>query len=121
MLIPNHNVFSYIVHSVYPGIYLFIFWTECFPKVEAMIVWYYQIYPKVVWKVVYGLMNTITKTKTKNNITKSMSLLFYRAVYHSKNHLIPLEIISNISKRRTQQQYASQILQIQPLLKTIEK
>ena len=24
MLIPNHNVFSYIVHSVYPGIYVFL-------------------------------------------------------------------------------------------------
>ena len=57
-----------------------------------------------------------------------MSLLFYRAVYHSENHLIPhsviaaiLDIILNISKRRKQQQYASQILQTQQLLKTIEK
>ena len=57
-----------------------------------------------------------------------MSLLFYRAVYHSENHMIPhsviaaiLDIILNISKRRKQQQYAIQILQIQPLLKTIEK
>ena len=32
MLIPNHKVFSYIAPSVYPGIYLFIFWTDCFPK-----------------------------------------------------------------------------------------
>ena len=70
----------------------------------------------------------ITKTKTKNNITKSMSLLFYRAVYHSKNHMIPhsviadiLDIILNISKRRKQPQYASHILQIQPLLKTYQK
>ena len=57
-----------------------------------------------------------------------MSLLFYCAVYHSKTHVIPyfviadiLDIILNISKRRKQQQYASQILQIQPLLKTIGK
>ena len=28
MLIPNHSVFSYIIPSVYPGIYLFIFWTS---------------------------------------------------------------------------------------------
>ena len=77
--------------------------------------------------MVYGLMNTITKTKTKNNITKSKSLLFYRAVYHSKNNVIPnsviaaiLDIILNISKRRKQQQYASQILQIQLLLKLSE-
>ena len=34
----------------------------------------YKIKPKVVLKVVYGLMNMITKTKTKNNVTKSMSL-----------------------------------------------
>ena len=27
MLIPNNNVFSYIVRSVYPGKNLFIFWT----------------------------------------------------------------------------------------------
>ena len=73
-------------------------------------------------------MNTIIKTKPKNNITKSMRLLFYRAVYHSKNHEIPhsviadiFDIILNISKRRNKQQYASQILQIQPLLKTIGK
>ena len=57
-----------------------------------------------------------------------MSLLFYHAVYHSKNHVIPhsviadiLDIILNISKRQKQQQYAIQILQIQPLLKTIRK
>ena len=38
MFMPNHNVFSYIVRSVYPGIYLFIFfWTECLPKVGTMI------------------------------------------------------------------------------------
>ena len=68
-------------------------------------------------------MNAITKTKTKNNIAKSMSLLFFRALYQSKNHVIPhtviaviLDIILNISKHRKQQQ-----LQIQPLLKTIKK
>ena len=81
--------------------------------------------------MVYGWMNTITnlKIKTKNNITKNTSLLFYRAVYHSENHVIPhsgimadiLDIILNISKRRKQQQYASQILQIQPLLKNYQK
>ena len=54
-----------------------------------------------------------------------MSLLFYHAVYHCKNHVIPhsviaaiLDIILNISKCGKQQQYASQILRIQPLLKT---
>ena len=76
-----------------------------------------------VWIDEYNYQN-----KDKNNITKSMSLLFYRAVYHSKSHMIPhsviaaiLDIILNISKLRKQQQYASQILQIQPLLKTIGK
>ena len=32
-----------------------------------------------------------------------------------------LDVILNISKRNKQQQYASKILQIQPLLKTIGK
>ena len=57
-----------------------------------------------------------------------MSLLFFREVYHSKNRVIPhpviaafLDVILNISKSRKQQQYASQILQIQTLLKTIRK
>ena len=57
-----------------------------------------------VWIDEYNYQN-----KDKNNITKSMSLLFYRAVYHSKNQVIPhsvaaiLYIILNISKRRKQQ------------------
>ena len=49
-------------------------------------------------------MNTITKTKTKNNIAKSMSLLFFCVLYQSKNHVIPhtvivviLDVILNIS------------------------
>ena len=46
--------------------------------------------------MVYGLIITIIKTKTKNNITKSMSLLFYRAVYHSKNNVIPHSVIAAI-------------------------
>ena len=52
-----------------------------------------------------------------------MSLLFFRALYQSKNHVSPhtvivviLDVILNISKHRKQQQ-----LQIQPLLKTIRK
>ena len=59
-----------------------------------------------VWIDEYNYQN-----KNKNKITKSMSLLFYHAVYHSKNHVIPhsviaaiLDIILNISKRRKQQQ-----------------
>ena len=65
----------------------------------------------------------LPKQIQKNNITKNMCLLFFRAVYHSKKSVIPhsviaaiLEVILNISKRRKQQQYASQ-----SLLKTIGK
>ena len=76
-----------------------------------------------VWIDEYNYQN-----KDKNSITKSMSLFFFRAMYYSKNHVIPksviaaiLDVILSISKRRKQQQYASQILQIQPLLKIIRK
>ena len=104
MLLPNHNVFSYIVRSVYSGIYLFIFWTVCFPKVGTMILSDLAIggLQSGIWIDEYDYQN-----KDKNNITKSFSLLFFRAVYHSKNHVIPhpviaaiLDVILNISKRR---------------------
>ena len=52
-----------------------------------------------------------------------MNLLFFRALYQSKKHVIPhtvivviLDVILNISNYRKQQQ-----LQIQPLLKSIRK
>ena len=50
-----------------------------------MILWYYQIWPKVVWKVVHDYQNK------QNNITitKHKSPLFFRVVYHSQNHVIP--------------------------------
>ena len=75
-----------------------------------MILWYYQIRPKVVWKVdgacidgydsqIKYKMITITKNKNK-------SLLFFRAVYQRKKHVIPhlviaaiLDIILNILQR----------------------
>ena len=46
---------------------------------NTMILWYYQIRPKVVWNVVHGLMDTIIRTKTKKNITitKNKSPLFF--------------------------------------------
>ena len=76
-----------------------------------------------VWIDEYNYQN-----KDKNSITKSMSLVFFRAMYYSKKHVIPhsviaaiLDVFLSISKRRKQQQYASQILQIQPLLKIIRK
>ena len=63
-----------------------------------MILCYYQILSKVVWKMVHGLMDAITKTKTKHiTITKNESLLcFFHAVYHSKNHVIPHPVIAAI-------------------------
>ena len=77
-----------------------------------------------VWIDEYNYQN-----KDKISITKSMSLFFFfRAMYYSKKHVIPhsviaaiLDVILSISKRRKQQQYAGQILQIQPLLKIIRK
>ena len=56
---------------------------------------FYQIRQKVVWKMVPGLVDTITRTKTKTTIpnTKNKSLLFFRAVYHSKNHVILHHVI----------------------------
>ena len=77
----------------------------------------------MVCKVVYGLTNTIAKTKTKKTSLKVWVCYFFRELYQSKNNVIPhsiiaviLDIILNISKRRKQQQ-----LQMQPLLKTIGK
>ena len=74
-----------------------------------------------VWIDEYNYQN-----KDKNNITKNMSQFFFSAVYHSKNYVIPhsviaaiLDVILNILERIKQQQYAIQIIQIQPLLKTI--
>ena len=77
MLIPNHNVLSYTLRSVYPGIYLFIFWAECFPKVGTNDIMVLSDLAKGglesgVWTDEYNYQN-----KDKNNITKSMSLLFF--------------------------------------------
>ena len=44
---------------------------------------------------VHGLMDTRTKTKTIPN-TKNKSPLFFRTVYHSKNHVIPHHVITAI-------------------------
>ena len=72
-----------------------------------MILWYYQIWPKVVWKVVNGLMEVITKTSQKTLTLKKIKVrYFFRAVYHSKKHVTPhtviasiLEVILNILQR----------------------
>ena len=130
-LIPKHTVFSYIGRPFSIPWHLSLHLLDrVFSQSRNYDIMVLSYLAKGGLEVVYGLMNTITnlKTKTKNNITKNMSLSFYRAVYHSENHVIPnsviaaiFEIILIISKRRKQQQYASQILQIQQLLKTIEK
>ena len=75
-----HKVRSDIVRSVYPDIYRFIFLihVECVCQNRTfyennMILWYHQILPKVVSKVLHGLMDTITRTKTKHiTITKKI-------------------------------------------------
>ena len=74
-----------------------------------LILWYYQIRPKVVCKVqlVHGLMDTISRTKTKTEPLRKLRVCYiFRAVYQSKNHLIPhpviaaiLDVILNVLKR----------------------
>ena len=73
-----------------------------------MILWYYQIRPKVVWKVHGACMDGYDSQNKYKNITlkKNMSLLFFRAVYHRKEHVIPhpviaaiLDVILNILQR----------------------
>ena len=97
-----------------------------------MILWYYQIWPKVVWKVVHGLMDTVTRTKTKKTLpswkTRAHVCYFFRAVYHSKTMWFPTLLLLPSWKpsctfyiAEKQQEHASQILQTQPLLKTISK
>ena len=63
-----------------------------------MILWYYQIQPKVVWKV-HGVWidEYDSQNKDKNiTITKNKSLLFFHVVYHIKNHVIPHPVIAAI-------------------------
>ena len=89
-----------------------------FPKVRIfmriMILWYYQIRPKVVWEVhgawIDGYFlsiilaslrlsitpDTIPRTKTNHYHYKNKTLLFFRAVYHSKNIVIPYCFIAGI-------------------------
>ena len=55
-----------------------------------MMLWYYQIWPKDVWKVHGAWIDGYdSPNKNKNiTITKNKSLSFFRAVYNSKNHVI---------------------------------
>ena len=46
---------------------------------------------------VHGLMDTITRTKTKTlPLRKIRVCYFFRAVYHSKSHVIPHPVIAAI-------------------------
>ena len=54
-----------------------------------LILWYHQIWPIVVSKVLYGLMNTIT-------ITKREEAVIFCTVYHNKNNVIPHPVIAAI-------------------------
>ena len=63
-----------------------------------MILWYYKIWPNVVWKVEHGLMDTITRTKTKNiTVMKKKSPLFFPcSVSLQQKHVIPRPVIAAI-------------------------
>ena len=63
-----------------------------------MISWYYQIRLKVVWKVHGAWIDGYdSPNKDKNiTITKIKSLLFFHAMYYSKNHVIPYPVIAAI-------------------------
>ena len=63
-----------------------------------MILWYYKIGQKWSGKcMVHGLMDMIPRTKTKTSpLQKIRVCYFFRAVYHSKNHVIPHPVIAAI-------------------------
>ena len=59
-----------------------------------MILWYYQIWPKVVWKVHGAWIDGYDSQNKDKNIT-NLPLRNIR-VYHSQNHVIPHPIIASI-------------------------
>ena len=64
-----------------------------------MILWYYQIRSKVVWKVHGGAWIGGYDSQNKDTnitITKINSLLFFHTVYYSKNHVIPHPVFAAI-------------------------
>ena len=73
-----------------------------------MILWYYQIRPKVVWKVHGAWIDGYDSQNKDKNITiaKIKSLLCCHAVYYRTNHVIAhlviaaiLNVILNILQR----------------------
>ena len=85
----------------------------------GLICWYCQIRPKMLWKVhgawidEYDFQNKDKKIA----ITKNKSLLFFRAVYHSKKHVTPHPVIAAILDVNNNMPVKN--VQIQP--KTIRK
>ena len=63
-----------------------------------MILWFYQIRLKGVWKVHGAWIGGYdSQSKDKNiTITKNKSQLFFRAVYHNKNHVISHPVMTAI-------------------------
>ena len=63
-----------------------------------MILWYYQIRPKVVWKVHGAWIDGYDSQNKDKNITiaKIKSLLCFHAVYNSTNHVIAQLVIAAI-------------------------
>ena len=90
-----HKVFNDIVSSVYLPFITFFF-EEMFSQSRNfyennMILWYYQNWPKVVWKV-HGAWIDGYDSRAK---TKSLPLRKIR-VYNSKNHVIPYPVVAAI-------------------------
>ena len=63
-----------------------------------MILWFIRSGQKWSEKcMVHGLVETIPRTKTKTlSLRKIRVCYFFCAVYHSKNHAIPLRVIAAI-------------------------
>ena len=63
-----------------------------------MILWYYQIRPKVVWKV-YGAWidgYDLSEQRQKHYHSEKYKSDIFLAVYHSKKHVIPHRVIGAI-------------------------
>ena len=117
------KVYTLVKHSVaklsvissvqYTLSFITSFFEEMFSKGRNfydnnMILWYYQILPKVVWKVKGAWMDKYdSQNKDKTlPLRKIRDCYFLLAVYHSINHVIPhrvigaiLDIILNILRR----------------------
>ena len=76
-----HKVFSDTVRSAYPGIYHFIFKGMLSQSTnfygDNIILRYYQIQPKVVWKVVHGWMDTISRKRQKHYHNEKLESVIY--------------------------------------------